>query len=549
MLQPVEFGSNQPISLTRGYSTTTDEIWRMLTACHDGDLSAVHGLIECCPGLVHCEYNYTPPIHFAVREGHVAIVRLLLAHSADPTYRSYRFRDSLLQMARERGYDEIVALLEEELARRFPLREQANALLTVARTGDLAGVQRLLDLDPLLATASNETGDTALHKACAGGHSSVAELLLDRCADPEAVNSDGFKPIHSAIFFNNQGWVRYDAERPTESLRAGRLAGLLLARGAKYNIFLAAVFADHTAVKRWLEEDAALANFEDTHHRRPISAAAWRSDEEMVQLLLDHSADPNLPESGSPRGHALWIAAFRRDIRLAHLLLKHGADPEQVAESGGRALDHARDTPELFQMLVNHGAEPGDSPKDRLQNAITDDDLGAAEEILAKHPYLARDATMFWNEGILAIATRDACWEMIDLLFNYGATVPKVTKWGKSYYFKHLDVGRYLLKKGANPNHKNWHSTTLLHDVVYDGEIEKARLLLDHGAEINSVDEEYCSTPLGLAARAGHREMVEFLLQQGADPTAAGADWATPLEWADRGGHTQIVELLRGRRQ
>ena len=135
------------------------------------------------------------------------------------------------------------------------------------------------------------------------------------------------------------------------------------------------------------------------------------------------------------------------------------------------------------------------------------------------------------------------------LTFHYGATVPKVTKWGKSYYFKRLNVGRFLVKKGANPNHKNWHSTTLLHDVVYDGEIEKARLLLDHGAEIDPVDEEYCSTPLGLAARAGDREMVGFLLQQGADPTAAGADWATPLEWADRGGHTQIVELLRGRRQ
>ena len=46
----------------------------------------------------------------------------------------------------------------------------------------------------------------------------------------------------------------------------------------------------------------------------------------------------------------------------------------------------------------------------------------------------------------------------------------------------------------------------------------KARLLLDHGADINTIDEEYRSTPLGCAARRGQKEMVELLLERGADP-------------------------------
>ena len=73
----------------------------------------------------------------------------------------------------------------------------------------------------------------------------------------------------------------------------------------------------------------------------------------------------------------------------------------------------------------------------------------------------------------------------------------------------------------------------------------KARLLLDHGAGIDLVDDEYRSTPLGVAARRGQREAVQLLLERGADPTVAGASWATPLAWANRKGHVEIVGMLR----
>jgi ankyrin repeat protein len=88
------------------------------------------------------------------------------------------------------------------------------------------------------------------------------------------------------------------------------------------------------------------------------------------------------------------------------------------------------------------------------------------------------------------------------------------------------------MASGMNPNHMSWQRVTLLHDMAQRGNIPKARLLLDHGAELNVVDEEYCATPLGLAARWGHRKMVAFLLDRGADPNGAGAAWATPLAWA-----------------
>jgi ankyrin repeat protein len=96
-----------------------------------------------------------------------------------------------------------------------------------------------------------------------------------------------------------------------------------------------------------------------------------------------------------------------------------------------------------------------------------------------------------------------------------------------------------------NPNHMNWRGFTLLHDMAHTGDVSKARLLIEHGAEINRIDDEYRSTPLGYAARWGHVEVVKLLLDCGADPDKSGASWATPLAWARKKNHDEIENLLQ----
>jgi ankyrin repeat protein len=97
---------------------------------------------------------------------------------------------------------------------------------------------------------------------------------------------------------------------------------------------------------------------------------------------------------------------------------------------------------------------------------------------------------------------------------------------------------------GMNPNHMNRLRITLLHEMAFRDELPKARLLLDHGAEINAIDDEYQSTPLGYAAHFGRPEVVAFLLERGADRNKSGAPWATPLAWARKKGHAEIESDL-----
>ena len=181
----------------------------------------------------------------------------------------------------------------------------------------------------------------------------------------------------------------------------------------------------------------------------------------------------------------------------------------------------------------------------RFEQLVNANALGAVEALLEKRPELATDPFAFWSEGVLMMPAHDNHWPMIELLMRYGARVPDMTKWCREYYFKHYETAAFLMERGMNPNHMNCDRTTLLHGMAQLGDVRKATLLLDHGAGIDAVDEEFRSTPLGLAARWGHLEMVRLLLDRGADPALAGADWATPRAWARRKGHKAIEDALR----
>jgi ankyrin repeat protein len=118
MIQPVEMCKTLPMTLHGGAMSTTTEVWEMLRASREGNLERVMQLVSQRPELSTCQYNYTPPIHFAVREGHLALVRALVEQRAfDPEYKTYPFGDSLLTMAQDRGYDEIAMLIQEALGR------------------------------------------------------------------------------------------------------------------------------------------------------------------------------------------------------------------------------------------------------------------------------------------------------------------------------------------------------------------------------------------------------------------------------------------------
>jgi len=326
MLQPVELRITLPMELPSGAYATTTEVWQMLVASRIGDLETVKSQIARNPGFARCEYNYMPPLHLAVREGHVDVVRYLLEHQAfNPEHATYPYGESLVTLAEDRGFGDIASLLREAASR---------------------------------------------------------------------------------------------------------------------------------------------------------------------------------PAAAPP------------------------------AESGVHGVGHI-EFPEVDEERARFGKLVG-------ANA-----LNSVAKLLQRRPDLVDYPFAFWAEGVLSMPANRRFRAMVELLLDHGARVPDVCKWGRAYYFKHYDIARFLLERGMNANHMNWHRTTLLHDMAWEGDLRKAQLLLDHGAGIDPVDDEFRSTPLGFAARWGRRDIVRLLLERGADPNKSGAPWSTPLAWAEKKGHHAIASELR----
>jgi len=81
--------------------------------------------------------------------------------------------------------------------------------------------------------------------------------------------------------------------------------------------------------------------------------------------------------------------------------------------------------------------------------------------------------------------------------------------------------------------------------ITADEVVEFATALLDLGARMDVRDDLLKSTPLGWACRWGRVEMVNLLLQRGADRVEADAEpWARPQAWAEKMGRGDVLAAL-----
>ena len=530
-----------------------------------GDLAQVRALLSARPKLIGMDMSggdERQALHFAVVRRDVPMVKLLMEAGADARKGVYPHRSATtaLVLAQERGYDDIVAVIEEEERHRREEMSCPNATVSPVQdqiteaihNGETAAAMILLNEDKSLIQACDRNGATPLHIAAQCGDIQLLEWLLAHRARIDKEDIHGFTPLdHAALAPHPQN----DAAQHFPAV-----AQRLLQAGATLTIWGALALGDVDTVKAHVLKDRSLLR-KQTKRGGLLSIAVNHNQLDMVRALLSMGADvderillQDLEEPTLSWGQPLWNASLAGQKDIAQVLLDAGADPNANVYASGWPIRNAwhHDDPAIKELLLARGAKVPPFMVAELH------DVERARELLHGTP---DESTV---TALLEAAGDTGCPEIVAMCLPHINWKPNDERWrwylsqpmrgigndGRDHegHFRSMEL---LLSHNMDVNAASFGQTCLHFVAGWHGELseeDRARfteMLLQHGARVDLRDEILQSTPLAWACRWGREQMANLLLRHGAPVEEPDAEpWATPIAWAQKAGHTNIVSLL-----
>ena len=470
-------------------------------------------------------------IMLASINGHTDIVKLLLKDS-DVHAQSEGIQYALM-LAILYGHAEIVEFLKEQVGVKIQAEKEVTVLMIASENGHPQVVELLLK-DIADINAQDEDGLTALMVASENGHTQVVELFIKEHADINLQANDGVTAL------------------------------MLASRNGHFQV-----------VKLLLNEHADI-NTEKEDGSTALMIASCNGHTQVIELLLKEHADINTQEKHG--WIALMIASENGHIQVVELLLKEHADINQQKENGWTAL-----------MIASQNGH-----------------FHVIELLLKEHADINQQEEKGWTA--LMIASQSGHSQVVKLLLRWNADVNIQTKdYGYNALmlasaYGHLEVAKCLLQSQADPYILAYNRATAFSLAAFGGnrdivnmlldkvqpttdEIEKAVVLSCYGGHhtlitflsnklphltndqrelLDSCVKEDLGTvvmktldspdiplvlgltPLMVASSCGHVDIVDALIQAGADVNKQESNWGfTPLFFAVRGGKSfTIVETL-----
>jgi len=247
----------------------------------------------------------------------------------------------------------------------------------------------------------------------------------------------------------------------------------------------------------------------------PLIEAAKSADWQAVQDLLDQRTDVNAVALDGAT--ALQWASYWDDVETAKLLIGAGADVNAVNDLGAGPLWIAslNASPEMVRTLLEAGADPnatliaGEAP---IMTAARSGNPQVVQRLLAA----GADPNVGGVRGQTALmwAAGQQHSDVIGVLLEYGADIhARSDTWTQVMAVPpHANpANRQAVPHGGN---------TALTFAARVGDLTSARMLVNAGANVNDADARGISV-LVLAAHSGFDDLVEFVLEQGADPNTA----------------------------
>ena len=195
-------------------------------------------------------------------------------------------------------------------------------------------------------------------------------------------------------------------------------------------------------------------------------------------------------------------------------------------------------------------SEPADAPEPKQTPDMVDvtDSAKTPEPVKAPNPLTPKDEALIQSvwDGDLA---------RVELLVKKGANVNSADPTKKRTVLmlaatkSQIDIVKFLYGKGADINTRDSDGQTALmyatrNRVNATPDNATAKFLLSNGAEVNVRSKKKGYTALMLAASAGNVELVQQLLEKGADPAIKDNFGVSATAMAKKRGKTAVVSIL-----
>jgi ankyrin repeat protein len=442
----------------------------------------------------------------AVDNGHETIVQQLLENGAEVS-------SPMLYEAASRGYGAVVRLLIKKGANVNAKTEQGRTALHGAAEEGQEATVRLLAEEGVDLTAEDESGTMAIHLAAANGHQAVVRLLLEEAGvraggrpgemTPRQAGAEATAQLYSAVTNGDEQMVQLLLGRGADATAKDKSKCTLLHQAAK---------GGYEAVARLLLKSGADTDAKDEFGLTALHEAAKIGHEAVVLLLLEKEANVDvmgLDENGT----ALHIAACNGHETVVRILLQKGANVNAKDESGWTALHKVTEKgyETMMRLLIKKGADVtakdihGQTPfllaaattQVALVRALLElhrVDLESKDEHGRTALLCAVDGFVWRKGGGRSLAKRDGLEAVVRLLMEEGANIHATIKGGQTSL--HLAARK---------------------ETAVDGDVATARLLVEKGLELDPKDNNGL-TPLSTAVTYGRLEIVQMLLESGADP-------------------------------
>lgn len=260
----------------------------------------------------------------------------------------------------------------------------------------------------------------------------------------------------------------------------------------------------------------------------PVEIAAECGNLEIVQFMMEQ-----YPEAVGKvdAQSALSFAVGRDDVEMTTYLLQANAN-----RSGSLSCAVDQGSLQTLNLLLEISF-PRNEMEDALRRAADLDRLDCMKALLSAGEWRMYALNSAWNTARSV--------EARELLVSHGAK-PTDLDFRLSLAVENgeLEMVKYLLSMGADPDVIQEDGSYALHFAVLYGYYDIAELLIKHGADVNYTDPANADCTVLHTAAMSSTNLTRLLAEHGADVNAQTTQGYTPLMYAVESGKPATVEVL-----